>query len=94
MEEIYVNYFNKWGKVYNPCGRTLWQTKVHSLKMFPNPSQQSSQSNPSTSSSSSGSTGLPPLVLNSRLHELVIAGTGQNERLEPALEHVKPSYLK
>ena len=40
------------------------------------------------SSNSSGSTALPPLVMNARLHELVIAGTGQNERLEPALEHV------
>ena len=41
---------------------------------------------------SNGSTSLPPLVLNARLHELVISGTGQNERLEPALEQVKPAY--
>ena len=37
----------------------------------------------------SGSNSLPSLLLNARLHELVIAGTGQNERLEPALEQVK-----
>lgn len=44
---------------------------------------------PSNSTGNSGSSaGLPPLLLNARLHELVIAGTGQNERLEPALEHV------
>lgn len=36
----------------------------------------------------SNASALPPLVLNARLHELVIAGAGQNERLEPAIEHV------
>lgn len=50
----------------------------------PNAASSSSQAQ-----SSSGSNSLPPLVLNARLHELVIAGTGQNERLEPALEQVK-----
>lgn len=47
---------------------------------------QTSQNNNPQNNSSSNS--LPPLVLNARLHELVIAGTGQNERLEPALEQV------
>lgn len=55
--------------------------------------QQSQQSQSQASAASTGnsnsSSGLPPLLLNARLHELVIAGTGQNERLEPALEHVK-----
>ena len=63
--------------MYNIQGQ---QSSSHS-----NSSAGPSTGNPSSSSSSSG---LPPLLLNARLHELVIAGTGQNERLEPALEHV------
>lgn len=50
--------------------------------------QKPSASSASTAGNSGSSAGLPPLLLNARLHELVIAGTGQNERLEPALEHV------
>lgn len=53
------------------------------------PNPNSSAPGPSNPTGNSGSSaGLPPLLLNARLHELVIAGTGQNERLEPALEHV------
>ena len=55
------------------------------------PTGSSSSQAQNNSQSTSGSTSLPPLVLNARLHELVIAGTGQNERLEPALEQV-PSH--
>ena len=50
------------------------------------PHSNSTAAGPSNSTATSA--GLPPLLLNARLHELVIAGTGQNERLEPALEHV------
>ena len=57
--------------------------------MFHNSQQQLPNHSAPSSSSSSGSTSLPSLILNARLHELVIAGTGQNERLEPALEHVR-----
>lgn len=32
---------------------------------------------------------LPPLLQPGRLTELVIAGTGHQEKLEPAVEHVK-----
>jgi hypothetical protein len=53
-----------------------------------NPSGQGSGVPSNNPNSNTGTTGLPPLILNARLHELVIAGTGQNERLEPACEHV------
>lgn len=54
--------------------------------------QSQAQNAASSTGNSSSSSALPPLLLNARLHELVIAGTGQNERLEPALEHVQTSF--
>lgn len=50
-----------------------------------------SQGTSNSSTNTTNSNTLPPLILNARLHELVIAGTGQNERLEPTLEHVRSS---
>ena len=50
--------------------------------------QQQQQQQQNHHNSHNSSVGLPPLLLGGRLHELVVAGTGQNERLEPALEHV------
>lgn len=50
--------------------------------------QSHSQQQQQQQSGHNSSTGLPPLLQSARLHELVVAGTGQNERLEPALEHV------
>jgi hypothetical protein len=61
----------------------------HHQNQQPTSNSNSAFTGPSNSTGNSGSSaGLPPLLLNTRLHELVIAGTGQNERLEPALEHV------
>lgn len=66
--------------MYNSGHHQSQQSASHSNAAAAGPSNQTGNSG--------SSSGLPPLLLNARLHELVIAGTGQNERLEPALEHV------
>jgi hypothetical protein len=68
--------------MYNSAQGPNFNSNNHNLQ-----NQQQQPSNQNTSS-----VGLPPLILNARLHELVLAGTGQNERLELALEHVNRKH--
>ena len=77
-----------WGKIHRKMYNSGHHQNQQSASHF-----NSATAGPSNQTGNSGSSaGLPPLLLNARLHELVIAGTGQNERLEPALEHVNLNW--